>query len=291
VNDKDVTAYLARLGIEPEPPSADALRRLHRAQVERVPYETVWLHLGEPWTVDASESVRRVAHLGRGGYCFHVNGAFSELLRALGYDVTRHVGGVHGPDGPSEDAMANHLVLTAAGLPSDDNPEGEWYVDVGLGDALHEPLPLRAGEYEQGPFRYTLRATPGDVGDWHFTHDPRGSFPGMSWRAVPAEMDDFAAQHAFLSTSPDSGFVKLVSVQRRDVAGADVMVGLALRRVDAAEPAAPRLLTDRADWFDVLTDLFGLRLDGAEPEAIDRLWDKTLGAHRAWEEKQAANPQ
>jgi N-hydroxyarylamine O-acetyltransferase len=136
VNDQDVAAYLRRLHLEAEPPSAEALRRLHRAQVEHVPYETVWLHLGEPWTVDATESVRRVAHHGRGGYCFHVNGAFSELLRALGYDVTRHVGGVHGPDGPSEDAMANHLVLTAAGLPSDDNPEGEWYVDVGLGDAL-----------------------------------------------------------------------------------------------------------------------------------------------------------
>jgi arylamine N-acetyltransferase len=289
VNDEDVSAYLRRLELEPEPPSAEALHRLHRAQVERVPYETVWLHLGEPWTVDATESVRRVAHLGRGGYCFHVNGAFSELLRALGYDVTRHVGGVHGPDGPTEDAMANHLVLTAAGLPSDDNPRGEWYVDVGLGDALHEPLPLRAGEYEQGPFRYTLTATPGQIGDWHFTHDARGSFPGMSWRSAPAEMPDFAAKHAYLSTSPESGFVQLVSVQRRDADGADVMVGLRLRRVDGGEPAEPQSLTGRSEWFDALTDRFGLRLDGAEPEAIDRLWDKTLAAHRVWEEK--AKPQ
>ena len=57
----------------------------------------------------------------------------------------------------------------------------------------------------------------------------------MTWRSAPAEMPDFAAQHAYLSTSPESGFVKLLSVQRRDAEGADVMVGLVLRRVDDGE--------------------------------------------------------
>jgi N-hydroxyarylamine O-acetyltransferase len=283
VDDDDLTAYLRRLGLEAEPPSVAALHRLHRAQVERVPYETVWLHLGEPWTVDPQAAVERVAHQGRGGYCFHVNGAFSELLRALGYDVTRHVGGVHGPDGPAAESMANHLVLTVAGLPSDENPDGTWYVDAGLGDALHEPLPLRAGEYEQGPFRYTLTETPGEVGDWHFAHDPRGSFPGMSWWSAPAEMPDFAAQHERLSTSPDSLFVQYLIVQRRDAEGVDIMLGLGLRRVDGDAAAPPRLLTSRVDWFAALADVFGLRLDGVEPAARDQLWDKTYAAHRAWE--------
>jgi arylamine N-acetyltransferase len=103
-------------------------------------------------------------------------------------------------------------------------------------------------------------------------------------------MHDFAEKHTFLSTSPESGFVKLLSVQRRDADGADVMVGLVFRRVDGEDPAPPQSLTDRNDWFDVLTDVFHLRLDGAEPEAIDRLWDTSLAAHRAWEEKQAGKP-
>ena len=38
-----------------ERPSAAALARLHRAHVERVPYETFWIHLGE----DAGTSIRR----------------------------------------------------------------------------------------------------------------------------------------------------------------------------------------------------------------------------------------
>ena len=35
-------AYLDRLGLEAEPPSANGLRRLHRRHVEEVPYETLW---------------------------------------------------------------------------------------------------------------------------------------------------------------------------------------------------------------------------------------------------------
>ena len=81
--------------------------------------------------------------------------------------------------------MTNHLVLTVRDLPNDANPDGDWYVDVGLGDALHEPLPLLAGTYDQAPFQLVLDETPGGVGDWHLTHDPKGGFPGMSWRSAP----------------------------------------------------------------------------------------------------------
>jgi len=278
VDDDAVDAYLKRLGLDAEPPSAEALFRLHRAHVERVPYETVWLHLGQPWTIDPSDSVERIARRSRGGYCFMLNGAFSELLRALGYDVGRHVGGVHGPDGATEESMANHLVLSVAGLPAADNPEGLWYVDAGLGDALHEPLPLRAGDYRQGPFTYRLDQTPGGVADWRFTHDASGSFRAMSWRAPRVEMPAFAQQHAHLSTSPESLFVQYLIVQRRDAGGVDILVGLGLRRVDA-DGGAVRLLTERADFFAALHDVFGLRFDGVDPAALDRLWSTQFAAY------------
>src|SRR5437868_5974035 len=85
VNERE--AYLDRLGLDVEPPSVDALFQVHRAHVERVAYETLWIHLGEGWSVDPADSVERVARGRRGGYCFHLNGAMSELLRGLGYDV------------------------------------------------------------------------------------------------------------------------------------------------------------------------------------------------------------
>ena len=97
--------------------------RLHRAHVERVPYETLWIPLGEAWGVDPADAVRRIATRQRGGYCFHLNGAFSELLRWLGYDVTRHLGGVHGPDGArAASGTSTRVLATRSMSPTDRRP-------------------------------------------------------------------------------------------------------------------------------------------------------------------------
>jgi N-hydroxyarylamine O-acetyltransferase len=277
----DADAYLARLGLDAEPPSAAALGRLHRAHAERVPYETLWIHLGQRWSIDPAVSMARLSHQRRGGYCFHLNGAFSELLRALGYDVVRHVGGVHGPGGATLGEMTNHLVLTVRGLPDDDNPDGTWYVDVGLGDALHGPLPLRAGAHRQDPFRLVLSETPDGPGDWHLAHDHGGGFAGMAWMVEPTGMGAFADRHEWLSTSPDSGFVRVLTVQRREAGGVDILRGLTLRRV--GQGAAEATLGTETELVDALTDVFGLDLHDVDRPSVRRLWARTHAAHEAWE--------
>jgi N-hydroxyarylamine O-acetyltransferase len=279
-------AYLARLGLDAEPPSVEALFRLHRSHVEHVAYETLWIHLGERWGIGEGESVARIATRQRGGYCYHLNGAFGGLLQSLGYDVSRHVGGVHGPAGPSEDSMTNHLVLTVHGLPTDTNPDGNWYVDAGLGDGLHEPIPLLSGEYRQDPFTLVLDETPGAIGDWHLTHDPAGSFSGMSWRSPAVGMDAFAERHAWLSTSPDSGFVRVFTAQRRDASGVDILRGQTLKRV--GDGASEQTLTTRAELADVLGDLFGLDVSPVTDAAWDALWARVHATHLAWESSRRA---
>jgi arylamine N-acetyltransferase len=277
----DVDAFLARLGVEREPPSVDALVRLHRALLERVPYETTWIHLGERWGVDRLASLRRIAYQQRGGYCFQINGAFSLLLEALGYVVTLHIGGVHRADGPSLEAMSNHLVLQVQGLPADGCPDGSWYVDAGLGDALYEPLPLVAGTYQQGPFKFGLATSQASFADWQFHHHPAGSFAGMAFRSEPAVIGEFAARNEFLSTSPGSVFVQTVTVQRRNATGVDVMRGQVLQRVESSV-VAERTLASESEWFDALADVFSLPL--ADVPTADRhgLWTRVHTAHEAW---------
>ena len=178
--------------------------------------------------------------------------------------------------------LTNHLVLTVSGLPSDECPEGFWYVDAGLGDAMHEAIPLAPGIHDQGPYHLSIEQTSEGVGDWHLTHDPKGCFTGMSWRAAPASIAEFAERHAWLSTSPDSGFVRVVSAQRRDATGADILRGLTLTRVgEGAALSEP--LTERDDWFDALADVFGLRFERMHPVVLHRLWDEVLARHEAWE--------
>lgn len=110
-------AHLDRLGLEAEPPSRQALRRLHRRHVERVPYETLWIHAGETWGIEPADAITRIARHRRGGYCYHVNGAFGLLLRSLNYSVRAHIGAVHGADGRNDNSAANHPLLTVDGCP------------------------------------------------------------------------------------------------------------------------------------------------------------------------------
>ncbi|MGZ4490589.1 MAG: arylamine N-acetyltransferase [Nocardioidaceae bacterium] len=147
-----------------------------------------------------------------------------------------HVGGVQ-TDVPNPNAMGNHLVLTVSGLPSDTNPSGKWYVDAGLGDALHEPLPLSPGAYVQEPFHLALEHERHQHA-WTLTDDPAGGFRSMTWTTSPALASDFVAQHEWLSTSPESGFVRVPMAERRDATGVDVIRGVVLARVGAA-PTEP----------------------------------------------------
>lgn len=272
--------YLQRLGLRAEPPSVAALFRLHRAQVERVPYETTWIHLGEAWSIDTDAAFERIALHGRGGYCFHLNGSLARALRELGYDVSLHIGGVHRGE-PAAADLTNHLVVLVDGLPTEDNPGGTWYVDAGLGDALYEPLPLRAGTYQQGPLTFILTETAGGVGDWHLQHDPRGSFAGMSFQSRSASLSEFAARHQHLSTSPESGFVRTVSVQRRQRDAITILRALTFSTLDS-QSTTSRVVSDRTEWFALLRDQLLLDLSGVDQESLDRLWERACAAHEAF---------
>jgi N-hydroxyarylamine O-acetyltransferase len=282
----DVTGYLDRLGLpEQGAPSVESLRRLHAAHVERVPYENLEIQLGRPTTVEPLESVERIVRRRRGGYCYHLNGAFSALLGELGYRVTRHVGGVQRTVDHPAGATAAHMAVTVSGLPDETCPDGVWIVDVGLGAALHEPMPLREGTYRQGPFVFGLRPSQAVPGGWRLDNDAKGSFVGMDFRSEPAEVSEFAAMHEHLSTAPESPFVRVSVVQRRDSEGADVLRGVVLTRLDASTSSGT-VVESRLAWFEALADLFGLTLDDVDASERERLWRRVVTAHEEFQRKE-----
>ena len=273
----DAERYLIRLGLPAQgPPSVAGLRALHAAHVERVAYETLEIHLGRPTTVDPLESVARILR-GRGGYCFHLNGAFSTLLRHLGYDVTWHRGGVQGsPSDPAPGAVATHLVLTVV---CEGSP---WLVDAGLGDGPREPLPLRTGSHRQGDMAYRLGPSAVVPGGWRFDHDPSGAFHGMDFAPDPAGPADFVDQHRYLSTSPDSGFVRTLSVLRRDAGGVDELQGCVLGRTTGSA-SSKRELTTPGEWFAALEGVFGLDLGDTTRREREALWTRVRAGHEQWQ--------
>lgn len=273
--DATVAGYLRLLGFDDPPaPSVDALAEIHRAHVERVAYNTVNIALGRPGPIEPVLVAEALVATGRVGYCFQLNGALSALLLALGFEVRRHRGTVwKRPESVSMHPFANHLALTAHGLPSADNPGGAWLVDAGLGDALHEPLPLVAGTYEQGPFRYGLEASPVLPGGWRLRHDPAGSFAGMDFEESLADPDAFAGAHLNLSTAADSPFVRHLTAQRRDGCGVDRLLNGKIQRIEGARVVEWEL-SRPAEWFAALADVFGLTLDDVNADERDLLWTR-----------------
>lgn len=294
--------YLARLGIaDPGAPSPDSLATLHRAHVERIAYENIDIQLGRPQSIDPADSIRRVL-AGRGGYCFNLNGAFSTLLVALGYRVTRHRGAVHnGIDVPTPDRYGNHMAVTV-------NLDGElWMVDTGLSNAHHEPMRLVEGEHPQGPFVFRLERTGapspktgdsqtadasvdsaatngngGAVEIWRFVHDitlSSGSFAAMDFTLSPADWTQFLPYHVELSTSPTSSFVKTSQVYRRDARGTDYIVGCVLHRADGQDAVSKRELTSATEWFEAATDVFDLDLTELTADDRERFWRRIRTAH------------
>lgn len=284
ISAEGIADYLRRLGIaDPGAPSVEALFALHRAHVERIPYEVIDIQLGRWTSVQPHHAVNRILG-GRGGYCVQLNTAFSALLAGLGYQVTRHAAGVQAStrSPATSPDIAPHMALSVE-LDGD-----RWLVDVGLGDGLYEPLPVRDGAYQQGPFSYRLRRSEAVPGGVRLDHDPRGSLVGIDIRMTPARQREFIRWHHYLVSSAESRLVRALTVMRRNAESVDAVTGCLLRQVDRAGRTVRELAT-QDEWTQALGDIFAIRLTDVPPEARDRLWRKVRAAHDEWLARKAAS--
>ena len=90
----------------------------------------------------------------------------------------------------------------------------------------------------------------------------------------------FAEKHRWLSTSPDSGFVRVLTLQRRDATGVDILRGCVLQRV--GEPRSTRDLASRSELDDALGDVFGLDLTDLDEERLGATWERMQREHERW---------
>jgi N-hydroxyarylamine O-acetyltransferase len=156
-----VTAYLSVLGLEPQPPSLDFLRKLTRAHVLRIPFENITSILRR-----ASAGEADVAPLDRhsvlqswatrrgGGVCFEVVDMVGALLDALGFEqhavlATISFVGSH---------QANLVTLNGA----------RYLVDAGNGAPFFEPIPILPDgtpiEVHHAGLSYRFRPSEGRAG-------------------------------------------------------------------------------------------------------------------------------
>jgi N-hydroxyarylamine O-acetyltransferase len=265
-----VTCYISRLGLSASPkPTVAGLVELQRCHLDAVPYENLAIMLGRPDSTDPAETLERIAAGGNAGYCFQQNGAFEIVLRTLGFAVERRFGHVEGRAIP----QLNHLVL----LVTIDGHR--WWPDLGLGDALRDPVEVVAGEIRQGPFRYEITDV-GAAGEWTFRHDPAaGSFAAIDVRASRPSDIQVAEAHRVLSAPPEGRFTRALVVLRRDETGIEVLRGIRHQRI--GDGAFTSDLAAYDDWRAVLVSL-GISLVGVADEELQSLHARMLAAHAEW---------
>ena len=279
-------AYLARLGLEAEPPSVDALFRLHRAHVERVPYETLWIHLGDRWASTPTASATRVATTTpRRLLLPPQRRAAASCSASLGYDVSATSVACTVRCGPAEDdARPTTSCSPCTACRPTTNPDGDLVRRRRpRRRAARAAAARRRRPSDQGPFLMSLEATPGGVGDWHLTHDPTGGFAGMSWRSAPTEMDDVRRAER---VAVDRARVRLRALPHRADRATPTGVDVAAR-----PHAAPhRRGRERADAHDegraarrARRPLRRSTSPRSIPTAFDRMWERVHAAHLAWE--------
>jgi len=148
----NIDAYLERVALpDPGRPNADGLALLQAAQLRHIPFENFDIHLGRDISLAPAHLFEKLVRRRRGGYCFELNGLFTHVLQAFGYQCQAYVARVifgRGSPGPR-----THQVLLVRA------DQREWLVDVGFGGpGLRAPMPLEAGrEDSQDGERFRLR--------------------------------------------------------------------------------------------------------------------------------------
>lgn len=249
----DADRYLERIGYRSRPePTLEALAGLHRAHLHSVPFEALDPLLGTEVTVEPADAYRKVVEVGRGGYCFELNGLFGWLLEELGYDVTLLAARPMSRDGSLAPPYAHMALLVQL--------ERRWLADVGFGfPFIVEPLELdlRSVQAQDG-MRFQIRedgeelaaeqVETEDTNAYRFTLEPqaRESFRGMCHRFSTTPESTFV-RHGPVTQAFDDGWLRLTRSRmtgERDGKSIDVT------------------FEDEAQWRTALRDGFGLVVEG-----------------------------
>ncbi|MEU4212280.1 arylamine N-acetyltransferase [Streptomyces sp. NPDC026206] len=208
------------------------------------------MHLGEDVVLDGRALVDKVLR-GRGGFCYELNGAFAQLLTALGYRVSLLAGRVKGPDG-TFGIPFDHLAL---GVQTADG-SGPFLVDIGFGRNSHYPLRLtERGDQQDGAGVFRIAGTEG--GDLDVIKDGEVQY---RLEQRPRELADFESGSWWHRTSPKSPFTQSLICSRLTPAGGRVTLSGRTLVTTGPDGRTERTLAG-AEVLTAYREHFGMALD------------------------------
>jgi N-hydroxyarylamine O-acetyltransferase len=267
----DLAAYLRHIGLPARraTPTVAALRRLHRAHVDAIPFNSVSTALGRVPALDLPTLERRMVAERRGGYCLEHVTLFAAVLDALGFGAEVRLCIVGEPE---EARPPTHLTVLAR--PVDD--ERRWMADVGFGVGVLGPVPVPLSPGTGEPVRNGGWEHRADLtADGRIVLLERGA---EGWEALHAMADEdaddaeVAEANRWVALQPRSPFAGRLIAMRTTVDRRERLVG---RRVNVSTADGRELVEEltTSEALDALERRFGVATDAEDRAALERLLD------------------
>jgi N-hydroxyarylamine O-acetyltransferase len=225
------------------------LKALHLAHATHIPFENLDVILRRPIGLDLDSLHAKLVGDRRGGYCFEHNLLLAAALEKIGFAVTRLAGRVR--YGSTAPRPRTHTLLMV------EVDDARWLVDVGFGaEGLLLPVPLTDAPTRQFAWTYRVVAAAGT-----FTLQslrPSGWMDLYSFTLEPQQLPDYEMANYFVSTHPDSLFVRTLTVQLPTPAIRYILRGRTLTE-DRGDDLAMRTVAED-ELASVLANTFGVEL-------------------------------
>lgn len=250
MDELDLPAYLRRIEYSGDlRPNQATLEALHLAHAAHIPFENLDIFLARPIRLDLASLQAKLVQGGRGGYCFEQNTLFAAVLEQLGFTLTRLAARVliRG----DANAPRTHMLLLAeiAGK--------RWLADVGFGaGGLLLPMMLDP-QREARQYAWTHRVIE-QAGQWLLQSLQNGDWKSQyAFTLEPQQAVDYEIANYYVSTHPESVFVKTLTAQRLTPQGRHALRNFQLNMDDGVEVVS-RMLENEYELLDVLARIFGL---------------------------------
>lgn len=135
------------------------LTQIHRCQAFAIPYDTLDIQLRRAHDRDAARIFDKTVTRRRGGWCYELHALLHWALLEAGFSARVVTAGIH-REQFGDAKMGNHTAILV------DLDEGAYLADLGLGDGIRDPIPVREGVYRQGRLTFSLELV--DDGYWRF---------------------------------------------------------------------------------------------------------------------------
>jgi len=256
-------AYLARIGLSrPVEIDFETLAAIHRAHFLSFTWEALDAYMGWPSSIRPQDAFAKMVEGKRGGWCYEMNGLLGAALCALGFRVTRLCAGVN-RETLGDAVFGNHLTLRI-------DLDQSYLAEVGVADAIIEPVPIKVGPISQRGFDFSIVET--EDGWLRFKNHSVGLARSFDFRSDRRDEAAMATAHRWLTEDPASPFTGTLAILRHTPEGYIALQNDRLRRITPFGVDEQRI-TSAGQFADTLAAAFEIDIPQSR-----QVWKRILAS-------------